>query len=55
MPNFGEVDRLWFQCYIAISRANNAIRAIQEAENLDNKEEKLGVKRVSCADTFTFC
>ncbi len=45
MPNFGEVDRLWFQCYIAISRANNAIRAIQEAENLDNKEVKLGEAR----------
>lgn len=45
MPNFGEVDRLWFQCYVAISRANNAIRAIQEAENLANREVKMGEAR----------
>lgn len=45
MPNFGEVDRLWFQLYISISRANNAIRAIQQAEDLANKETKLAEAR----------
>lgn len=45
MPNFGEVDRLWFQCYVAISRANNTIRAIQETENIANREEKMGEAR----------
>ncbi|HMR18528.1 MAG TPA: RagB/SusD family nutrient uptake outer membrane protein [Sphingobacterium sp.] len=45
MPNFGEVDRLWFQCYVAISRANNTIRTLQEAENMDNKASKIGEAR----------
>lgn len=45
MPNFGEVDNLWYQCYVAISRANTALRAIQETEGLDNKEAKIGEAR----------
>ncbi|VTP86716.1 RagB/SusD family nutrient uptake outer membrane protein [Sphingobacterium daejeonense] len=45
LPNFGEVDRLWFQCYVAISRANNTIRAIQESDNLANREAKMGEAR----------
>ncbi len=45
MPNFGEVDRLWFQCYVAISRANNTIRAIQETESMENRAAKIGEAR----------
>ncbi len=45
MPNFGEVDRLWFQLYVSISRANNTIRALQEAENVADKEAKIGEAR----------
>ena len=45
MPNFGEVDQLWFQCYVAISRANNTIRAIQENEGMVNREAKMGEAR----------
>ncbi|NLI72224.1 MAG: RagB/SusD family nutrient uptake outer membrane protein [Bacteroidales bacterium] len=42
---FGEVDALWYQCYISISRANSAINAINAAENLTNKEAKIAEAR----------
>jgi hypothetical protein len=45
MTNFSEVDRLWFQCYVAISRVNNAIKAIKEAEGIENREAKFGEAR----------
>lgn len=37
---FGEVDAMWYQCYLAISRANTAIKAINAAENLSDKNKK---------------
>ncbi|WP_153845059.1 RagB/SusD family nutrient uptake outer membrane protein [Sphingobacterium paramultivorum] len=43
--NFAEVDKLWFQLYVAISRANTTIKTIQEMDNFDGKEEKLGEAR----------
>ncbi|GAA4167621.1 RagB/SusD family nutrient uptake outer membrane protein [Sphingobacterium ginsenosidimutans] len=39
--NFAEVDKLWFQLYVAISRANTTIKTIQEMNNFDGKEGKL--------------
>lgn len=45
MTNYGEVDRLWFQCYVAISRANNTIRTIQETGDFSDKEMKLAEAR----------
>lgn len=45
MTNFDEVDRLWFQCYVAISRANNTIRTIHEAGDFEGKEVKLAEAR----------
>lgn len=42
---FGEVDALWYQCYVSISRANSAIKAINAAENLTNKEAKIAEAR----------
>ncbi|HAT91433.1 MAG TPA: RagB/SusD family nutrient uptake outer membrane protein, partial [Sphingobacterium sp.] len=43
--NFAELDKLWFQLYVAISRANTTIKTIQEMDNFDGKEEKLGEAR----------
>ncbi|RZF62018.1 RagB/SusD family nutrient uptake outer membrane protein [Sphingobacterium corticibacterium] len=45
MTNFGEVDRLWFQCYLSISRANTTIRTIHEAGDFEGKEVKLAEAR----------
>lgn len=42
---FGEVDALWYQCYVAISRANSAIKAINAADNLTNKDAKIAEAR----------
>lgn len=42
---FGEVDALWYQCYVSISRANSAIKAINAAENLSDKESKIAEAR----------
>lgn len=42
---FGEVDALWYQCYVSISRANSAIKAINAVENLANKEAKIAEAR----------
>jgi len=42
---FGEVDALWYQCYVSISRANSAIKAINAVENLTNKEAKIAEAR----------
>lgn len=42
---FGEVDALWYQCYISISRANSAINAINAVESLSNKEAKIAEAR----------
>ncbi len=42
---FGEVDALWYQCYVSISRANSAIKAINAVENLNNKEAKIAEAR----------
>lgn len=39
--NLAEVDKLWFQLYVAISRANTTIRTIQQMDNFNGKEEKL--------------
>lgn len=45
LPNFGEVDRLWYQLYVSISRTNSAIRTIKDAEELNEKESKLAEAR----------
>lgn len=42
---FGEVDGLWFQCYLGISRANSAIRAITLAEDFTGKNAKIAEAR----------
>jgi hypothetical protein len=42
---FGEVDKLWYQCYIAISRANSAINTINAADDFDGKEAKIAEAR----------
>jgi hypothetical protein len=42
---FGEVDRLWYQCYISISRANSAINAIHAAGDFAEKEAKIAEAR----------
>lgn len=42
---FGEVDALWYQCYVSISRANSAIKAINAVENLSDKEAKIAEAR----------
>lgn len=34
-PTFGEADRLWFMCYEAISRANNALSALQKTTDAE--------------------
>ena len=43
--NFAELDKLWFQLYVAISRANTTIKTIQEMDSFYGKEEKLGEAR----------
>lgn len=43
--DFGEVDALWYQCYVAISRANSAIKAINAADNSTNKNAKIAEAR----------
>lgn len=42
--NFGEPDGLWYNCYIAISRANNALRSLNNVSELDfpNKKIRIG-------------
>lgn len=42
---FGEVDALWYQCYVSISRANSAIKAINAVENLSDRESKIAEAR----------
>ncbi len=42
---FGEVDALWYQCYVAVSRANSAINAINAAADFDGKEAKIAEAR----------
>lgn len=42
---FGEVDKLWYQCYVAISRANSAIKTINSAEDFDEKNAKIAEAR----------
>ena len=42
--NFGEQDGLWYICYIAISRANNALRSLNNVSEQDfpNKKIRIG-------------
>lgn len=42
--NFGEPDDLWYNCYIAISRANNALRSLNNVSEQDfpNKKIRIG-------------
>lgn len=42
--NFGELDGLWYNCYIAISRANNALRSLNNVSEQDfpNKKIRIG-------------
>lgn len=42
--NFGEPDGLWYNCYIAISRANNALRSLNNVSEQDfpNKKTRIG-------------
>lgn len=42
--NFGEPDGLWYNCYIAISRANNALRSLSNVSEQDfpNKKIRIG-------------
>lgn len=42
--NFGEPDGLWYNCYIAISRANNALRSLNNVseQNFPNKKIRIG-------------
>ena len=42
--NFGEPDGLWSNCYIAISRANNALRSLNNVSEQDfpNKKIRIG-------------
>lgn len=42
--NFGEPDGLWCNCYIAISRANNALRSLNNVSEQDfpNKKIRIG-------------
>lgn len=42
--NFGEPDALWYNCYIAISRANNALRSLNNVSEQDfpNKKIRIG-------------
>lgn len=42
--NFGEPDGLWYNCYIAISRANNALRNLNNVSEQDfpNKKIRIG-------------
>lgn len=42
---FGELDRLWYQCYVAISRANSAINAIHATNDFEGKEAKIAEAR----------
>lgn len=44
-PTFDEVNRLWFQLYVSISRANTTIRTIQEMGDFANKDEKMAEAR----------
>lgn len=42
--NFGEPDGLWYNCYIAISRANNALHSLNNVSEQDfpNKKIRIG-------------
>ena len=42
--NLGEPDGLWYNCYIAISRANNALRSLNNVSEQDfpNKKIRIG-------------
>ena len=42
--NFGEPNGLWYNCYIAISRANNALRSLNNVSEQDfpNKKIRIG-------------
>lgn len=44
IANFGEPDGLWYNCYIAISRANNALRSLNNVSEQDfpNKKIRIG-------------
>lgn len=42
---FGEVDKLWYQCYVSISRANSAINTINAADDFDGKQAKIAEAR----------
>ncbi|MDR2914345.1 MAG: RagB/SusD family nutrient uptake outer membrane protein [Tannerella sp.] len=43
---FAEVDKLWFQCYVAISRANSALRILNATDDsYTNKEERTAEAR----------
>ncbi len=43
--NFPELDKLWFQLYVAISRANTTIKTIHEIGDFAGKEGKLAEAR----------
>ena len=42
---FGEVDKLWYQCYLSISRANSAINTINAANDFEGKNAKIAEAR----------
>ena len=43
-PTFGEADRFWFMCYMAISRTNTALKALQQASDAEvaNRQSRMG-------------
>lgn len=41
--NFGEPDGLWYNCYIAISRANNALRSLNNVSEQDFSNKKIRI------------
>lgn len=46
-PDFAELDRFWFNSYVAISRVNRALRALQQMDENDfpNKQTRIGEMR----------
>ncbi len=47
LPSFGNPDAIWYSLYIAISRVNNALRALESIEeaNYPKKIERIGEMR----------
>lgn len=41
LSNFGEPDALWYSCYIAISRANNALRNLEKVSEQEFPNKKI--------------